>query len=426
MKKIKCDVVVVGAGPGGSMAAKTCAKYGLDTVLVERKEYPARPEINFCMVHRRLLDYIKIDKKIIESPIRGLVSYSPDGRKISTYEPPGYEFGYQVNRKTFDRELLKLPLKAGAEVLTKTRATGLIREDGRIKGIKAKIEEKEEVEIRSNIVIGADGVQSKVGRWAGIYDKGLNLNDSLLVIESVLDDVNMDEEERLTYFEWFGYKHLPDIVFASGPKGDGKVVLDTMRFKRPHYPTKKGEFFDAERYFIKNHPFFSRSKIVERSGGVIPFNQFKKHITDGVMLVGVTAHHNNPIRQDGLIQAMENGVLSGEVAVEAHEEGDFSSEFLSRYDKRWYRLYGEKYFLNYYIVRFYDYLPNKDINRFFSLLEDNNYTFTDEIFKEASKSPKIISKFINGLKNEGWGINDMFSLVSLLKKYHRNFWDTFL
>jgi digeranylgeranylglycerophospholipid reductase len=38
MKKINCDVVVVGAGPGGSMAAKTCAKYGLDTVLVERKE----------------------------------------------------------------------------------------------------------------------------------------------------------------------------------------------------------------------------------------------------------------------------------------------------------------------------------------------------------------------------------------------------
>ena len=36
MKKIKCDVVVVGAGPGGSMAAKTCAKYGLDTVLVEQ------------------------------------------------------------------------------------------------------------------------------------------------------------------------------------------------------------------------------------------------------------------------------------------------------------------------------------------------------------------------------------------------------
>ncbi|VUT25721.1 MAG: hypothetical protein MASP_01128 [Candidatus Methanolliviera sp. GoM_asphalt] len=33
MKKINCDVVVVGAGPGGSMAAKTCAKFRLDTVL---------------------------------------------------------------------------------------------------------------------------------------------------------------------------------------------------------------------------------------------------------------------------------------------------------------------------------------------------------------------------------------------------------
>jgi len=49
MKKINCDVVVVGAGPGGSMAAKTCAEYGLDTVLVERKEYPAISVFHFLM-----------------------------------------------------------------------------------------------------------------------------------------------------------------------------------------------------------------------------------------------------------------------------------------------------------------------------------------------------------------------------------------
>ena len=48
MKKINCDVVVVGAGPGGSMAAKTCAKYGLDTVLVERKEYSGDFRIFRC------------------------------------------------------------------------------------------------------------------------------------------------------------------------------------------------------------------------------------------------------------------------------------------------------------------------------------------------------------------------------------------
>ena len=57
MKKLSCDVVVVGAGPGGSMAAKTCAKYGLDTVLVERKEYPGEPSSMSCVAGGRIIDY---------------------------------------------------------------------------------------------------------------------------------------------------------------------------------------------------------------------------------------------------------------------------------------------------------------------------------------------------------------------------------
>jgi glycine/D-amino acid oxidase-like deaminating enzyme len=36
MKTYNCDIVVVGAGPGGSMAARYCAEGGLDTILIEK------------------------------------------------------------------------------------------------------------------------------------------------------------------------------------------------------------------------------------------------------------------------------------------------------------------------------------------------------------------------------------------------------
>jgi hypothetical protein len=45
------------------MAAKTCAKYGLDTVLVERKEYPSKPNSMTCMVGPRIFEYVRMDKK---------------------------------------------------------------------------------------------------------------------------------------------------------------------------------------------------------------------------------------------------------------------------------------------------------------------------------------------------------------------------
>ena len=345
MKKINCDVVVVGAGPGGSMAAKTCAKYGLNTVLVERKEYPSKPNSMSCFVSGRIVDYIKIDKKIINSPIYKMAHFSQDGTEVSTPYHDGYELCYVLNRKTFDDEVLKLALKEGPEYMNKTRVTGLIREDGQIKGVKAKIDEREDVEIRSKIVIGADGVESKVGRWARIY-KGLDLNDLDVVLDSIVE-VDMDEEEHYTWHRYYGYKDIHNFGFDSGPKGDGRVSLDIAPVFHSLIP-KKGELINGINYLLKNNPLFSKSKLIEVGGGCIPICPLKNFVADGVMLVGDAAHQTQLPSVAGVLHAMDADGLAGETAVESHEEGDFSSNLLSRYEQRWHRLHGEQDFLGFF------------------------------------------------------------------------------
>ena len=426
MKKINCDVVVVGAGPGGSMAAKTCAKFGLDTVLVERKEYPSKPNCMDCFVGRRLVDYVRIDKKIISSTIYKMAHFSPDGTEIHTPYYKGDEICYVLNRKNFDNEVLKLALKEGPGYMNKTRVIGLIRENGEIKGIKAKIDEKEDVEIRSNIVIGADGVESKIGKWAGIYSKGFDINDQLCItLDSTIDNVDMDEEEYHTWHRYYGYKDISDMGADSGPKGDGKRGFNVGTFRSSVIP-KKGELSNTLNYFLKNNPFYSKSKIVEIGGGVIPTQPLKKFTTDGVMLVGDAAHQINLPHVAGVLHAMDAGVLAGETAVESHEEGNFSSDFLSKYEKRWYRLHGEQDMLGYYMSKVGSALPKKYIDMIFHLLKDNDTVFTDELFEKVMNSPKIISKLTYEFKKEGLDIPNMLSFVSLLKKYHRNYWDTFV
>jgi digeranylgeranylglycerophospholipid reductase len=80
MKKINCDVVVVGAGPGGSMAAKTCAKFGLDTVLVERKEKPGKPNAMICLAGQRLFDFVRINEKTTNAWIKHVIYYFSNGK----------------------------------------------------------------------------------------------------------------------------------------------------------------------------------------------------------------------------------------------------------------------------------------------------------------------------------------------------------
>jgi Dehydrogenases (flavoproteins) len=427
MKKIRCDVVVVGAGPGGSMAAKTCAKYGLDTVLIERKEYPSKPNCITCLVGPRIFEYVKIDKKTISSSIYRAAHFSPDGTEVSTPYHDGYDFAYVLNRKTFDNEVLKLALKEGPEYMNKTRVTGLIRENGQLKGVKAKIDEREDVEIRSNIVIGADGVESKVGKWAGIY-KGLDVNDLCVILDGIVDEVDMDEEEYHTWRRYYGYKDIPNLMFASYPQGYRRRTLSITPLFYPLIP-KKGEFINGRNCFLKNNPLFSKSKLIEWGGGCIPVHPLKNFVTDGVMLVGDAARQTNmPSAVIGILHAMDAGVLAGETAVEAHEDGDFSSNLLSRYEQRWYRLHGERDFLGYFLLRIALSLYSEDsINILFHLLgESDTATFTDEIFETFAQSPKFTSKLIYKLKKEGLDIPDMLSFASLLKKHHRNYWDTFV
>jgi Dehydrogenases (flavoproteins) len=319
---------------------------------------------------------------------------------------------------------LKLALKEGPEYMNKTRATGLIREDGQIKGVKAKIDEREDVEIRSKIVIGADGIESKVGRWAGIY-KALDVNDLVVNLDSIVE-VDMGEEESYTWHRYYGYGDIPNLLFESFPKGDGRVSLSAISLFHPSAP-KKGELINGRNYILKNNPLFSKSKLIEVGGGCNLGCSLKNFVADGVMLIGEAARQTNlPLAAAGILHAMDAGVLAGETAVESHEEGDFSSNLLSRYEQRYYRLHGEQDFLGYLLVRGGLSFSAEDINIVFHLLgESDTATFTDKIF-ETFAQPKFTSKLIYKLKKEGLEIPDMLSLASLLKKYHRNYWDLFV
>jgi digeranylgeranylglycerophospholipid reductase len=389
------------------MAAKTCAKYGLDTVLVERKEFVEHSRSFGCLTARRIFEYVKINEKTVDAPIYAMMQQFLGGAEISTPYHDDYEIAYVLNRKTFDNEVLNLALKEGPEYMNKTRVTGLIREDGQIKGIEAKIDEREDVEIRSNIIIGADGVESHIGRWSGIYERGLDPYETAIILDWIFDDVDVDEEMGHTYFQYanLGYKKEPKMGFPVYPKGDGKMSVQALIF--PPDPTKKADLSDAMNYFIKTYPSFSRAKVIEKGGGVIPCNPLKNFTTDNVMLVGDAAHQEQQPWVAGVLQSMDCGVMAGERAVEACEEGDFSHDFLSEYEKRWYRLHGERDFVGWYMFKILWGFSPKDFAMVGQWLKDHDARFEDEIFEMVSKSSRMTAKIINEGKRQGLSINEL-------------------
>jgi digeranylgeranylglycerophospholipid reductase len=320
------DVIVVGAGPGGSIAARTAAEE-CDVLLIEKRQEIGSPvRCAEGIPKQSLLPYIQPDKKWIATEINGIRVIAPDGTMLTiSAEALGIEgeFGYVLERKIFDRELAKDAARAGAHVMVRTRATGLIVENGTVQGVKLN-RLGEDFEVRSKVVIGADGVESQVGRWGGI-NTTLKLEDIGSCVQYLMTDVDVTEDFCYVY----PGSCAPGGYAWAFPKGDKKanigvgVQANKLGGKRPL------DYLDE--FVSKNFPGGQPLELVM---GAVPASEEGKAPTrNGLMLVGDAAHH--AVLGGGMMTALEGGKIAGDVARKAVLQDDASLNVLKEYETRW-------------------------------------------------------------------------------------------
>src|SRR2546427_299017 len=164
------DVFVVGAGPTGSTAAKYAAFGGADVLMIEKRSEIGTPVRCGEGVAKRWLEEIGLtpSREFICHEVDGARIIAPDGTTLVLDETrAGNECGYILERDLFDRFLAREAAKAGAEIMIKTSAVALLREDARVIGARCE-HMGDTFDVRADVVIGADGFESQVGRWAGL------------------------------------------------------------------------------------------------------------------------------------------------------------------------------------------------------------------------------------------------------------------
>src|SRR5579863_5549379 len=158
MNDLSTDVLVVGAGPAGSMTAKWAAMHGAKVLLIEKRQEIGSPVRCGEGMSKDWLPEVGItpSSRWINVEVEGARIFSPSEKVLEINEKDaGNEVGYVVERDAFDKQLAIDAANAGAEVLLKTAATGLIRSNGHFAGVKAK-QFGESFDIHAKVVIGAD------------------------------------------------------------------------------------------------------------------------------------------------------------------------------------------------------------------------------------------------------------------------------
>ncbi|MGC9311017.1 MAG: NAD(P)/FAD-dependent oxidoreductase, partial [Candidatus Aenigmatarchaeota archaeon] len=209
------DVIIVGAGPGGSAAAKVLAEKGLDVALYEKRQEIGAPKRCAEGISLDMLELlgIKPPKNCFRQGIDGARVYAPNGK----YLEAGFSknAGYICERKIFDKWLAEEAARAGAYIRAGTPITEVIKENRKVCGVKGKFF-GEPFEERCKILIAADGIESKIARMAGLNTTcDPHLTDSGFQYEMV--GIGMDDPHKLHIF--FGNEIAPRGYVWIFPKG---------------------------------------------------------------------------------------------------------------------------------------------------------------------------------------------------------------
>ena len=336
------DVLVVGAGPAGSVAAREarCAAPELDVVLLERDRAVGAPvRCAEGVGDAGLREFANPDGALwVSRKISRVIFLAPDDTEVKVAER---DVGWILDRTRFDALLAAEAGAAGAEVLVGTEATGMTADpDGRwavaVRGPSGR------ETYRARIVIGADGVETMVGRWAGL-DTRVPARDMESCAQYVVQGIEFDPD---AIYLQFGEHVAPGGYAWIFPKGEGaaNVGIGLVALKADGRNAR--QYLDS--WIARRYPRGARTGYTV--GGVIVHTTIKQTYADGVLVAGDAAHMVNPLSGGGIVNAMKAGRLAGRAAAGAIRAGDTSASRLSCYHAAWMKLLGDDH-LRYYRIK---------------------------------------------------------------------------
>lgn len=301
------DVLVVGAGPAGSSAARSAARAGARTLVVERKREIGRPVRCGELVPRMFLTEVGRMSHAVVQHTERLVLHLPGGSVRALRAP-----GAVLDRERFDRALVERAEEAGAEVRVSTRVVGM--EDGAVLDRDGEI-----ARVRPRRVVGADGPRSRVAACAGLGAPGL-----MLAVQRVVGLARPVDDAHLYFWptaRW-GYGWL-------FPKDDRANVGAAVPWRRNDLARRAlSELLGrlAAEGTVRNGAVLSRCTGLVPVSGPLP-----RTVGDDVLLAGDAAGHVDALTGAGIVSAVRAGELAGRAA---------ASERPDDYERAWRRLMG--------------------------------------------------------------------------------------
>lgn len=349
------DVIIAGAGPAGGLVSELIAKKGFNVLILEEHSSVGKPVQCAGLVTPRVIEFTKVERCVLNR-VRGANIHSPKGFKLSIEsEVPK---GIVIDRTKFDRELVDRAVNAGSELWLNTKLISAKRKNNKIE--VECLKDKLVTRISSKILIGADGVHSKVAEEFQFPKPKEILRGVGMEFPAA---TNIDKEFVNVFV---GNEIAPGFFAWSIPTNDTiRVGLCVAGIdKSPMAYFKQLLRAPQLRGLIKS------SEKAEVIAGTIPLGPLERTFKDNVMLAGDAAAQVKPTSGGGLYPGLICAKYCAETAVQALELSSFSECVLSKYQNKWKKEVGNELKNGYWLRRIFIALDDSQIDKWLRILNE--------------------------------------------------------
>ncbi len=330
------DVIVIGAGPGGSSTAQFLAQYGMDVLLLDKSAFPRDKTCGDGLTPRALgiLEEIGVLDQLLLSGYRidQATVFAPEGTSVTTWVParenlPPYML--TVPRLLLDDTIRQKAIATGAKFQEEVKVTGI---DQLEKGILILgRHHKKTYKVKGQMAVIAVGASMKLLFSLGILKKFPDLILAARTYYEGLDDLNGRFEFHFDGIPLPGYGWIFPLSTTSANIGAG--IMSGGRQGKHHHKSAKLVLEQFLQLPIMRQMMASARQIGPMKGYPLR-TDFATAPTFGerMLLVGEAAGLVNPLTGEGVDFALESGKIAALHLIEAFEKGDFSRPFLSGYD----------------------------------------------------------------------------------------------
>lgn len=357
------DIVVIGAGPSGSLCARNLAARGYHVLLAEKRPVVGVPVRCGEATGRRvrLSRFMQVNEEYIETDLNGVILHGPGGVSVR-YDKD--DIGLMIDRRLFDQDVAKQAQGAGAELRVHTRIEGISPVRNGVRELTVIDEPtKTATRITAKLVVGADGVESLSGRWVGLKTRQLPPQVcSAIELRVKAMDAN---PHHLTF--WQGHESVNKGYVWVFPKMKSGVVNLGSGVLTPKLGEKN--MYDLSMEYKQR--LFPDAEVEDVHGGAVPVSgNMLEYVADRFLLCGDAAHHTNPLTGGGIISGILGADIASEWIDKGFRAGDLSRAFLAQYQVECWEQFGKSHRYQMRIRDFVVELPLPAQTAFYRIFKD--------------------------------------------------------